>query len=113
MAGFRNGWGNCLSPRKPSSDSAHGEAPTKVAVQPRGRHAMSTLRRFALVFGIVFLAAGVAGFVPGLTHSHDLPGVRVTAAAGLLMGLFPVNVLHNLVHVLFGVWGLASSRADG
>ena len=25
---------------------------------------------------------------------------------GLLLGLFPVNVLHNLVHLSFGAWGL-------
>jgi high-affinity Fe2+/Pb2+ permease len=27
-----------------------------------------------------------------------------------LLGLFPVNVLHNVVHLLFGVWGLLAAR---
>jgi hypothetical protein len=74
---------------------------------------MSVLRRFALVFGIVFLLVGIAGFVPGLTQPHSHPDVRLTAGLGLVMGLFPVNVLHNAAHLLFGVWGLMASRSDG
>lgn len=72
-----------------------------------------SLRTFSLVFGIVFLAIGVLGFVPGLLHAHDNPAVRVDGGLGLLFGLFPVNWLHNLVHVLFGVWGLAAARSPG
>jgi hypothetical protein len=74
---------------------------------------MSMLRRFALVFGIVFLAVGLAGFIPGMTAPHTHPDVGVTAGLGLLFGLFPVNVLHNLAHVLFGAWGLLAARTDG
>lgn len=70
-------------------------------------------QRFALIFGIVFLAVGIAGFVPGITQGHTHPDVTVTAGLGLLFGLFPVNVLHNLVHLLFGGWGLAASRSPG
>ncbi|HYF41879.1 MAG TPA: DUF4383 domain-containing protein [Ramlibacter sp.] len=74
---------------------------------------MTTLRRFALIFGIVFLLVGAAGFIPGLTQPHTHPDVMVTAGLGLVMGLFPVNVLHNIAHLLFGVWGLMASRSDG
>jgi hypothetical protein len=65
-----------------------------------------TLRYFALVFGIVFAAVGVAGFVPGLaTTSPD--------GYDRLFGLFAVNGLHNLVHIAFGIWGLAAAyRAE-
>lgn len=73
---------------------------------------MSTLRRFALVFGIVFLLVGIAGFIPGVTQPHSHPDVTLTAGLGVLLGLFPVNVLHNAAHLLFGVWGLAASRSD-
>jgi hypothetical protein len=73
---------------------------------------MSTVRRFALVFGILFLLVGIAGFIPGLTQPHTHPDVMVTAGLGLVMGLFPVNVLHNAAHLLFGVWGLLASRSD-
>jgi hypothetical protein len=27
------------------------------------------------------------------------------------LGLFPVNILHNAVHILFGIWGLLACRA--
>jgi hypothetical protein len=68
-------------------------------------------RRFALIYGIVFLLVGLAGFVPGATVPHTHPDVRVTTGLGLVMGLFPVNVLHNLVHLAFGAWGLGVSRS--
>lgn len=32
-------------------------------------------------------------------------------AGGILLSLFPVNVLHNLVHLAFGVWALAAARS--
>jgi len=73
---------------------------------------MSALRRFALIFGIAFLLAGIAGFIPGLVQPHTHPDVMVTAGLGVLLGLFPVNVLHNLAHLLFGAWGLFASMSD-
>ncbi len=54
----------------------------------------------ARVFGIVFLLVGLLGFV---TTPFSMEG-------GLLLGLFPVNVLHNLVHLIFGAWGLLAGR---
>ena len=70
---------------------------------------MST-RSFALVFGIVFLLAGASGFIPGMLHPvpANAPPLTVTMGYGLVMGLLPVNVIHNLVHVLFGVLGLVA-----
>jgi hypothetical protein len=50
----------------------------------------------ARVFGVVFLLVGVLGLV---TTPLSMEG-------GLLLGLFPVNVLHNVVHLAFGAWGL-------
>jgi Domain of unknown function (DUF4383) len=72
-------------------------------------------RNFALVFGVVFLLVGIAGFIPALVspvHSGH-PDIAVDSGYGLLLGLFPVNILHNLVHVLFGIWGLAAFRSLG
>jgi hypothetical protein len=69
-------------------------------------------RTFALVFGIVFLAVGVLGFVPSMVHppmgDHN---VTMTQNYGDLLGLFPVNMLHNAVHILFGLWGLVAYRS--
>jgi hypothetical protein len=70
------------------------------------------VRYFALVYGIVFLLVGIAGFVPGLVHAPaGGPDVEVDEGFGRLFGLFPVNMLHNLVHIVFGIWGLAAYRS--
>ena len=71
-----------------------------------------SVRTFALIYGVVFLVVGVLGFVPGITRMHgDDPNLTVEGPGhGHLLGLFHVNVLHNLVHILFGVMGLAMSR---
>lgn len=63
------------------------------------------VRRVALVFGIVFLLVGILGLVSagGMEMGAENPA--------LLLGLFPVNLLHNVVHILFGVWGLVASRS--
>ncbi len=70
---------------------------------------MST-RTFAFVFGIVFLLAGASGFVPGMLHPvpAGAPPLSVNTGYGLVMGLLPVNLLHNLVHILFGILGVAA-----
>ena len=70
-----------------------------------------SVRYFAIIFGAVFLLAGASGFVPGLSPAHVHPGLSVTGASRLALGLFPVNVLHNLIHLSFGVWGLLAARS--
>ena len=67
---------------------------------------------FALIYGIAFLGVGVLGFIPGVTQMHEnAPELAVEGPGhGYLLGLFHVNVLHNLVHVIFGVWGLIAMR---
>jgi uncharacterized protein DUF4383 len=68
------------------------------------------IRTFALVFGIVYLLVGILGFVPGLVQpAHHGPSLAVESNHGLLFGLFPVNLLHNIVHLLIGIWGIAAS----
>jgi hypothetical protein len=72
---------------------------------------MST-RTFALIFGIAFLAIGIAGFIPGLVQPHGAEhDLAVEAFSGNVLGLFPVNVLHSAVHVLFGLWGLLAYKS--
>jgi hypothetical protein len=68
---------------------------------------MST-RTFALIFGILFIAIGAAGFVPSLIAAPDVGDI---GGHGMLFGLFAVNTPHNVVHLLFGLWGLAASRS--
>jgi len=69
-------------------------------------------RTFALVWGILFLVIGAGGFIPGLLHSPamDDPDIAVRTMYGRELGLFPVNILHSIVHLLFGVWGVIAYR---
>lgn len=75
---------------------------------------MST-RTFALIWGIVFLIVGAGGFLTGVTlmppHTH--PDVTFDSFFGYELGLFPVNLLHNIVHLAFGVWGLLAYKSLG
>lgn len=63
----------------------------------------------AIGFGVVFLLVGVAGFIPGITSHFTHLGFAGRESAAKLVGLFQVSVLHNAVHLLFGVAGLALS----
>lgn len=70
-------------------------------------------RKFALWFGIAYLGAGILGFVPAALRPMPDSGLAITAFSGLLLGLFPVNFLHSLVHIAAGAWGIAGSRSMG
>ena len=60
--------------------------------------------------GVVFLLIGLLGFIPGITTNYsDLQWAGHESGAKLL-GIFQVSVLHNFVHLLFGVAGLAMAR---
>ena len=73
------------------------------------------VRRFAMIFGLIYLLVGIAGFVPQLLQppAGDAPQVAVNTLHGYLLGLFPVNVLHTLVHLLIGIWGLVAAKSLG
>jgi uncharacterized membrane protein YtjA (UPF0391 family) len=42
---------------------------------------------------------GILGFIPGVTTNDSSPGAQ--AGDSLLLGIFGVNALHNLSHLLF------------
>lgn len=71
------------------------------------------LRLFALIVGIVFLLVGVLGFIPGVTTNFGEMQFAGHESEALLLGLFQVSVLHNLVHLVFGVAGVAMARTVG
>jgi hypothetical protein len=70
-------------------------------------------RYFALISSIIYIAIGIFGFIPGMvaTPGTGGPDVAVNAGYGYLLSTFPVNVLHNLVHLAVGIWGVASYRS--
>lgn len=67
---------------------------------------MTTVQRAAQIFGIVFLLVGIIGFVTSGSSMEADP-----AMAAKIFGLFPVNAVHNGVHLAFGIWGLLAARS--
>jgi hypothetical protein len=69
-------------------------------------------RYFALVMGVLFVLAGIGGFVPFVSPpvAPDAPELVLNVSYHYLLGLFPVNVVHNLVHLSLGIWGIAAFR---
>lgn len=71
-------------------------------------------RNFALISGILYIAIGILGFIPFAVSAPAIqpdPPLVVNAGYGYLMGLFPINFLHNLVHLGIGVWGITAYRS--
>lgn len=68
------------------------------------------VRRAAATVGVVFLVIGVLGFIPGITSNFDDLRFAGHQSDAKLLGLFQVSVLHNAVHLLFGIAGLALAR---
>ena len=66
-------------------------------------------RLFALVVGVLYLLVGLAGFIPGFVGARDHE-LMVNAGEGDLFGIFPVNVLHHVVHLLIGALGVLAYR---
>ncbi len=60
------------------------------------------VRKFALYFGIVYLAVGILGFISPIGGSY-------TQDTKQFLGLFGINFLHNIVHLVIGVVGIAAS----
>lgn len=59
------------------------------------------LKKMAQIFGYVLLLVGILGFVPGVTTD------------GMLLGIFAVDPLHNIIHIVTGAAALwASMQAD-
>ncbi len=68
-------------------------------------------QKLAMVFGLTFVAAGILGFIPGITTDlYDGLEFAGNDGSSELLGLFKVSILHNIVHALFGVGILAAKR---
>ena len=69
-----------------------------------GRRAMPWPQTLALAFGAIYLLVGIVGFF--WTGFDDFAGHQHE----MLIGVFMVNPLHNVVHILVGLAGLALAR---
>jgi hypothetical protein len=67
---------------------------------------------FALFIGVIYLSAGLLGLIPEALQPPpaDAPPTHFTMRYGYLLGLFPVNVLHSVVHLAVGAFGIIASR---
>ena len=80
-----------------------------------GRTAVATrspVRAVTLLFGAVFLLVGVAGFIPGVTSHYGELGFAGEGSEAEILGLFQTSVLHNVVHLLFGVFAVVMARSE-
>jgi hypothetical protein len=78
-------------------------------------------RRFTLILGIAFLVTGIAGFIPALvtippegSDAYIALNAQTDMYAkgfGYLFGLFPINFMHNIVHILFGIIGIITASS--
>ena len=75
------------------------------------REQATWVRVAAAAVGVAFLVAGVAGFIPGITTNLDGLEFSGHESGAELLGLFQVSILHNVVHLIFGVAGLALARS--
>jgi hypothetical protein len=71
---------------------------------------MAPVQKAALAVGAVFLLVGILGFIPGITSNFDQLTLAGHHSEAALLGIFNVSVLHNIVHLLFGVAGAVLAR---
>jgi hypothetical protein len=71
----------------------------------------TALQKAALAVGAVFLLVGILGFVPGITTGYDTMAMAGHHSEAMLLGVFNVSILHNIVHLAFGVAGLLMARS--
>ena len=76
----------------------------------RSSNGRSPLELVSLIVGATFLLVGILGFIPGITENTDAMEFSGHESGAELLGVFQVSVLHNAVHLLFGVIGLAAAR---
>jgi len=82
-------------PTTPTADTRVGRSPIQTA---------------ALAVGAVFALVGVLGFIPGVTTNYDQLEVAGHDSGAMLFGIFQVSILHNLVHLAFGIIGVLAAR---
>ncbi|MGV0837456.1 DUF4383 domain-containing protein [Mycolicibacterium thermoresistibile] len=68
------------------------------------------VQKAALAVGVVFLLVGILGFIPGITTNYDTMTFAGHQSEAMLLGVFQVSILHNLVHLAFGVAGVLLAR---
>jgi hypothetical protein len=76
----------------------------------RPRVGLLAVQGAAVLVASAFLIVGIAGFIPGLTAHLDQLHWLGRQSQAELFGVFEVSVLHNLMHLVFGLTGLLLAR---
>src|SRR6266536_1290721 len=72
------------------------------------------LQFLAALVGLIFVVVGILGFVPGFTTHYGDMSFAGHGSGAKLFSVFQTSVLQNLIHLAFGVAGLALARTvDG
>lgn len=69
------------------------------------------VQQAAMLVGALFLLVGILGFIPGITTHYDTMEFAAHHSQAKLLGIFQTSILHNIVHLLFGIAGLALARS--
>lgn len=75
-----------------------------------GGNTRSPVQIAAMIVGVVFLLVGILGFIPGITTNYEALQFAGHESEAFLLGLFQVSILHNIVHLLFGIAGIAMAK---
>ncbi|SIN14764.1 DUF4383 domain-containing protein [Micromonospora cremea] len=67
----------------------------------------------ALIVAGVFLLIGILGFIPGVTTDYGELRFAGHHSGARLLGLFQISILHNALHLLYGLAGLVLARSVG
>ena len=70
------------------------------------------VQQAAYILGVVFLIVGILGFIPGITTNYGTMEFAGHESQAMLLGIFQVSVLHNIVHLAFGVAGITMSKTS-
>ncbi len=79
-------------------------AAEELAHSPRGLG--TDIQKVTLGMGAIFLVVGIFGFVPGITSNYQSMAFAGHDSEAMLLGYFQVSILHNIVHLLYGIAGL-------
>jgi hypothetical protein len=71
----------------------------------------TNMQKAAAAVAAVFLLVGILGFIPGITTDYEQMQFAGHESEAFLLGIFQVSILHNIVHLLYGVVGLLLSRS--
>ena len=69
-----------------------------------------TARTFAAICGTLYIALGVAGFVPALWERPSGPSLNINVFYASLLGIFMVNIILSMMHLTIGLWAAMSAN---